>query len=717
MAGEATTRRIIELDVRTSSEALRAIKAQAESMKKLETAAGSAKDSLKQFAIGFAAAFSVSAVISGFKGAIDAMDALNDKSGQLGISAENLQEWNHAATMSGASAEDMEKGIIGLSKSMAGMDNATDKSTKALKAFGVTATDSVDAALTKIAEGFSKLEDGPRKTALAMDIFSKSGAKLIPTLNEGAEGIAKLKKEAHDLGLVISDSAVQAAARLNDDLDRLSKTAAAVGMQITEGLLPALQTIATTLTDSMKAGDGFAFVGKKLGDALINLTALAIATGAAFEGLGLIGAAMWEAISHPLTPFAPVFEKLDADMAKLEKRTNDRLRKMRDNLIDSQNAAIEIARASAAGIDALIGKPKGTVDTGNKTDNDIKALEKYIEAAQKVGVAERELTQVQALAVLVQKEKIQVTSAAEKALYQQAEAAAKLADLRKRQFAEEKADVAAGEKRNQELLAYIERIKGMRTSMIEAADPVAAIVRQMAELDEVIANTTDPAQIQALERFGAVLEKALGRATGAGVSFVDTFTTVFEDLGTAVGRQVQGWATDVTDAIVEMAETGKLNVKGMVNSMLADMARLLVQRQLQKGFDAAATGIAKWINSAQGNVFGPTGVQAFASGGVVSSPTVFGMAGGGVGLMGEAGPEAIMPLKRSASGDLGVGASPVNVTVINNNGSQIKTEETRSAGGGRDIRVMVDSAVEEALGRGRFDRVMATSYGVARKGR
>lgn len=68
------------------------------------------------------------------------------------------------------------------------------------------------------------------------------------------------------------------------------------------------------------------------------------------------------------------------------------------------------------------------------------------------------------------------------------------------------------------------------------------------------------------------------------------------------------------------------------------------------------------------------GVQKFASGGVVNQPTMFPMRSG-MGLMGEAGAEAIMPLKRSANGDLGVQATRPNVNIYNQSGSQIETVE------------------------------------------
>lgn len=71
--------------------------------------------------------------------------------------------------------------------------------------------------------------------------------------------------------------------------------------------------------------------------------------------------------------------------------------------------------------------------------------------------------------------------------------------------------------------------------------------------------------------------------------------------------------------------------------------------------DAGATIAANPGIFAKGGAFSG-GVQFFANGGVVNRPTAFGMAGGGMGVMGEAGPEAIMPLRRGPNGSLGVQA-------------------------------------------------------------
>ncbi len=105
---------------------------------------------------------------------------------------------------------------------------------------------------------------------------------------------------------------------------------------------------------------------------------------------------------------------------------------------------------------------------------------------------------------------------------------------------------------------------------------------------------------------------------------------------------------------------------------IADSVYAVAMRPVQNALGGAlAQGLQGTMSSlmpfAQGAGFAQGRVMPFASGGIVSVPTTFPMRGGRTGLMGEAGPEAIMPLARGADGRLGVQASatgrPVNVTV------------------------------------------------------
>lgn len=135
--------------------------------------------------------------------------------------------------------------------------------------------------------------------------------------------------------------------------------------------------------------------------------------------------------------------------------------------------------------------------------------------------------------------------------------------------------------------------------------------------------------------------------------FQETFKTGLKemvDIGPQIANVALGAINSVTDGIVELITTGKANFKQMAVSILADLAKIMIRAAIVKAV-AGAFGVNL---SANGNVIQAGRIKPYAQGGVVSGPTVFPMAGGEVGLMGEAGPEAIMPLKRGPSGRLGV---------------------------------------------------------------
>jgi lambda family phage tail tape measure protein len=97
--------------------------------------------------------------------------------------------------------------------------------------------------------------------------------------------------------------------------------------------------------------------------------------------------------------------------------------------------------------------------------------------------------------------------------------------------------------------------------------------------------------------------------------------------------------------------------------------------------------------SANGNVFAQNGIVPYAKGGIVDRPMMFPFAKG-IGLMGEAGPEAIMPLKRGADGKLGVagGSGGTSVTVnVDASGSSVQGDKGQSAALGRAIAASVQA--------------------------
>ena len=109
----------------------------------------------------------------------------------------------------------------------------------------------------------------------------------------------------------------------------------------------------------------------------------------------------------------------------------------------------------------------------------------------------------------------------------------------------------------------------------------------------------------------------------------------------------------IEDGFMAMAD-GTKSVSDAFRTMAAEIVRELYKVYVMQ-VAIKALKLAMGIPFADGGVIsGGSEVKAYANGGVVGGPTTFPMAGGKTGLMGEAGPEAIMPLKRGANGKLGV---------------------------------------------------------------
>ena len=193
-----------------------------------------------------------------------------------------------------------------------------------------------------------------------------------------------------------------------------------------------------------------------------------------------------------------------------------------------------------------------------------------------------------------------------------------------------------------------------------------------------------------------------------------------QDIG-SLSQEIAGVTTsafnNLEDRLVEFVKTGKFQFKDFVQAVLDDLTRVAIRLSVIRALTQATgfgTGQAAFAN---GGVFRNGDVQPFQNGGVVTRPTVFPMRNG-TGLMGEAGPEAILPLKRGPGGKLGVessGGSTV-VNVINNSSGNVETRESTGSNGEKQIDVIVVDRVNKAIREGKFDRTMNSTFGISRRG-
>lgn len=216
------------------------------------------------------------------------------------------------------------------------------------------------------------------------------------------------------------------------------------------------------------------------------------------------------------------------------------------------------------------------------------------------------------------------------------------------------------------------------------------------------------AEIEALEDQVAALEATLGGATGMVAAFEGELARMRDSL-LFTGREVNALSAGIGGGL-RRAFDGLVFDGMKLSDALEGVARTMVDTVYavaMKPVQGAVGGfLAEGINNllsgmlpfAKGGAFTQGRVMPFARGGIVSSPVSFPMRGGS-GLMGEAGPEAIMPLARGADGRLGVqmsgGGRPMTV---------VMNVTTPDVPGFQRSQGQIAAQVSRALARGQRNR-------------
>jgi hypothetical protein len=197
------------------------------------------------------------------KGMIDDVTELGgkiaDMTQKIGVAAEPLQQLGYAASQSGSDLDGMGTGLKFLAKNADAATKGSKEQAAAFRKVGISAravangTLPLDEAFMKIADHFAKMPNGAAKSNLAIKLFGKQGADLIPLLNEGSEGIARMRGEFVELGGQMSGETASALEAFGDEQDKVGVAWMGMKIALVQELLPTLRVLVKGLLEWVKA--------------------------------------------------------------------------------------------------------------------------------------------------------------------------------------------------------------------------------------------------------------------------------------------------------------------------------------------------------------------------------------------------------------------------------------------------------------------------------
>ncbi len=607
------------------------------------------------------AAAGVSGLFLLAKRAVSTADEIGKMARQIGVTAEELQELRFAADRSGVSQDKLDQSLVAFTKRLGEAKQGTGEARAALDELGISMADLEDKtpvqALELVADRLRAIEDPMRRNAILSDLFSRAGIRMGNVLADGADEMNKLRQRARDLGVVLSNDIVARAETAADELGDMSKVLSVAATSAGLELLPAMRALAQAFTDPQ-----FIASMREIGNLLSRLiiffvnyhkeiltVAAALIVFAKAQDIGgkRLGKASL-AVSGLLAALAGLATNLIVS-GEATADTTAQVEKLRQ-----QMDALGVGGGSVDKAAAAVAKLNASLQTQNQEMQDLVARYRTAPGS------------VQAL-----KDTIELENAARQANI----------DLSTEQ-GRTWADLFSRGQELRRVLADVERITS------EAVTPQQAYTNEVARLNELLA-----AGFINQQQFNKGLEAAKGK-----LEKVKDESKALQSAATDLGFT---FSSAFEDAVIEGQKLSEV-LKGLEK----DILRIILRTAVTEPLANAVTGL---VGSALGSLFNP-GTAAIPAkpglssvpgphlqhGGVFTKPTRFGM-------VGEAGPEAVLPLTKVGN-DLGVkavgGGGNVQVIIQNNNPDNEVHQERRSANGQEEVIVRIDRALGAMAGRG-----------------
>ncbi len=560
-------------------------------------------------AIGVAAAAAAVGVINLVMANADLLDKFNDLSDQTNISTQRLQLLDQMAKMSGISLNDITGSAERLAGKLAKQDEETGKVAQGLKTLGIetknaageqkSALEIQDEVIRKAGEA----EDKAAAESAAVQVLGGDYYTLRGALAATVEEKTKLYEKLRDTGVLMDEQSKGAVKTFGDRIDGIKQSFSGMVNTITSLVLPIINTWLARL------------------DSVLEKTA--------------------KAFRQTFNPSER--DRLESQIASEQDKQNYDvmgLQRLRDKGGDPNNK--NYADAIKTLTDRIEARRKLLWDLNRKLDGSIEREE--IETKNVVNGTANEGPRT--APNTSKPPKTPKTKDDEKgttaydvpfaALEKAYNDALSKRDLFDKQLQDKKDQAAEDDARRQ--MDAAERIR-------DQLNPMRALQREIDSINQNIVlseqEKTD-AIVAASDRWVASQEKTK-EATADQFGFM-------QRVGNSAFKSLE-------DSLVSMASSGKFSFKGLINAIIQDILRLFVQMQVIAPMMAMLRRMMGLpvTASADGNVFGGAGLLKSANGNVFDGPTLHAYSGG-LGVLGEAGPEAVMPLRRGPDGQLGVRA-------------------------------------------------------------
>jgi hypothetical protein len=246
-------------------------------MQSIQKSANMAATALGAIGVGL----SVAAFTGWIKSAIDAADETNKMAQKIGVAVKDVAGLQLAFRQAGIDGGALQTSMSKLSVAIAnGNDAFVAMNISTRNADGTLK--STRQVLGEVADKFASYEDGASKTALAVQLFGKAGADLIPLLNAGGDSLDQFDEMARKLGLTLTSETAARAEKFNDTLDLMGQGFKGISMQVAAQLLPTLEGLADQFFSSMTEGDRLKRIAEGLS---IGLKGLYIAVVLVYEAV------------------------------------------------------------------------------------------------------------------------------------------------------------------------------------------------------------------------------------------------------------------------------------------------------------------------------------------------------------------------------------------------------------------------------------------------